>query len=341
MTTAYDGVPDALLALVPELASLPLPEERTADCARCVMLVENGRPSADPSAFHPSTKCCTYHPQLPNFLAGRALRAGGVARDKVRARLLVPDGLEPAGILPPAPWRTAYEASREVTFGRDPALRCPFYVDGDLSCGIWEHRNSVCRSWFCRTDAGYPTQRLWRAASDALSRAEFDLADAVATLGRAPGRDAPPAAWERWYRFCADAVDHARPDAVARVASPRLAELRQRLKEAAAAVEDPLPDVVIPSIRAARPDGDGVYLAGYSLFDDVRVDARIFAWLSRLDGHTTWSDAAEALPDGLVVDHDVVAELFRVRAVRAPSDGDAAADGDADPHAFGSDPGFQ
>ena len=64
------------------------------------------------------------------------------------------------------------------------------------------------------------------------------------------------------------------------------------MAEASTALDDPLPDVLVPAIRAARPDGDGVFLAGYSLFDDVRVDARIFAWLSRLDGSRTWVDAA-------------------------------------------------
>src|SRR5580692_10598849 len=54
------------------VAGGPIPAEVKATCDRCAMLAP---PSArtDVVHFRPETKCCTFQPSLPNFLAGRIL----------------------------------------------------------------------------------------------------------------------------------------------------------------------------------------------------------------------------------------------------------------------------
>jgi len=54
----------------------PIPAETRAPCQQCAMCPPNAGAAAAPSSpdyFNPQTKCCTYLPQLPNFLVGRIL----------------------------------------------------------------------------------------------------------------------------------------------------------------------------------------------------------------------------------------------------------------------------
>ena len=50
----------------------PIPAETRATCDRCVMLPTEGS-APDAVFFSPITKCCTYQPTIPNFLAAAGL----------------------------------------------------------------------------------------------------------------------------------------------------------------------------------------------------------------------------------------------------------------------------
>src|SRR5436190_23566607 len=65
------------------------PEATCDDCAMCPSA--GTAPAASTLYFNPDAKCCTYIPELPNYLVGRILSEADPAlahgRDTVRSRL--------------------------------------------------------------------------------------------------------------------------------------------------------------------------------------------------------------------------------------------------------------
>ena len=128
--------------------------------------------------FDSTTRCCTYHPELPNFLVGPILAdtdAGMAAgRRSVGARLGRGVAVTPLGLGTPATYTLLY-ANGTDGFGASHALRCPHHLD-DGGCGIWTHRMSVCATWFCKYSRGAVGSKFWRALQALLAGVEHDLA---------------------------------------------------------------------------------------------------------------------------------------------------------------------
>jgi hypothetical protein len=154
----------------------PPVSEPLATCDACVMLPE-GNERHEPGTFNPTTKCCTYTPRLASFLVGAVLADDAPAMAEGRARLLARiasrAGVSPLGIGP-----RAYEAALYGTerFGTSEILRCPYYVLDGGGCSIWLHRNSTCRTWFCKHGRGGVGKRFWRALERLLTAAEMAVA---------------------------------------------------------------------------------------------------------------------------------------------------------------------
>jgi hypothetical protein len=112
-----------------ELAGITSPSaEKPATCDDCAMW--RGSPAAGTKvAFSRETKCCTYPPNLANFLVGGALRPGerDAGRASVHARIAARVGVTPLGLDWPAPTALLATHARHE-FGRSVALRCPHYV---------------------------------------------------------------------------------------------------------------------------------------------------------------------------------------------------------------------
>ena len=164
----------------------PLPQETKATCATCVMCPPTSRtPEPGASYFHPQTKCCTWLPELPNFLVGRILadaspqmRAG---RLSVEERLQKGVAVTPFGFGQDALYQQLYNAAMykqaHGTFsGRSRPLRCPHYVEEGGRCGIWKHRNARCATWFCKHERGATGSRFWMAIKELLGAVEEGLA---------------------------------------------------------------------------------------------------------------------------------------------------------------------
>ena len=272
------------------------------------------------------SKCCTYHPQLHNFLAGAVLADDGPALAPARARLeaalATRTGVSPLGVLGPRSYWLLYDASPEA-FGRGEELRCPFYDEPTGGCGIWRVRESTCATWFCKHDRGAVGEGFWAAARrllQALERAvarhclvELDLGpDALAAvlaetpagpeLGAPADEAAIARAWGSWrgrerdlYLACAEIVRVMSPAAVlaAGGADARLrAEiLRARFRE----LRDEQPPAVplrAGSLEVVDTAPPGCVLVGYRRLDPVEVPQALAAALLRFDGR----------PTGVVVD---------------------------------------
>lgn len=146
-----------------EAAFEVIPRESRADCPNCPLCRE-GSGSLD--TFSPDTKCCTYFPDLPNFLVGAILVDPDThhqVRDSISDRIEDHSSASPLGISRPPLYALTYEAVKDRCFGKAPSLLCPYYVkDNGGLCGIWQHRNSACATWFCKHVAGTWGRAFWR-----------------------------------------------------------------------------------------------------------------------------------------------------------------------------------
>ncbi|HEY2708836.1 MAG TPA: hypothetical protein VGI95_12360 [Caulobacteraceae bacterium] len=148
------------------LLEAPIPRERVATCDNCVMC-----PPPDASAtdtyFRPDTKCCTFTPNLPNFLVGAALAdddpEAAAGRASLTARIAAGASVTPLGLGQPAVYRSLYGNAQ--AYGRSRALLCPHFDEaGGGRCGIWRHRDAVCATWFCKHVRGEVGHDFWRGA---------------------------------------------------------------------------------------------------------------------------------------------------------------------------------
>jgi hypothetical protein len=176
-------LPPLYAAWVDEILQAPIPKETKATCDDCVMLSPGKEPHAGSGySFDPRTKCCTYIPELPNFLVGRILCDDDPAFAKGRATLVkrLDEGVAvtPLGVGRSPTYRLLYEhAAGLMAFGRNRALRCPHYLEDEGgTCGIWRHRKSTCATWFCKYVRGATGLSFWRAVHQLLGTAEESLA---------------------------------------------------------------------------------------------------------------------------------------------------------------------
>ena len=302
------------------------------------------------------SKCCTYHPQLHNFLAGAVLADADPALARARARLeaalAARTGVSPLGVLGPRSYWVLYEATPEA-FGRGEELRCPFYDEASGGCGIWRLRESTCATWFCKHDRGAVGEGFWAAARrllQALERAvarhclvELDLgSDALAAvlaespagpeLGAPADEAAIARAWGPWrgrarelFLVCARIARGLSPAAVlaAGGADARLrAEiLRARFRELGDE-GPPTGPLRAGSLEVVDTDPPACVLVGYRRLDPVEVPQALAAALLRFDGRPTEVVAEEIRRElGIVLDGPTLRTLadFRLLVPAEPS----------------------
>lgn len=144
-----------------------IPRESQANCSNCVMCSSGtAQPSDRTYFFNPEIKCCTYIPDLPNFLVGRILSdedpAAQFGRSTVEKRIAEGIGVTPLGLAQPPVFSLLYNNSSQF-FGQARNLRCPHYSTEDGGgCGIWRNRYSTCATWFCKHVRGQVGYAFWR-----------------------------------------------------------------------------------------------------------------------------------------------------------------------------------
>jgi hypothetical protein len=135
-----------------------------------------------PSSLHtydPTIKCCTFLPELHNFLVGRVLadRSPDAAegRETVVARVRSRAAVTPLGLGKPRAYTLLYRNQGRNDFGSTRSFRCPHYLE-DGRCGVWRHRESTCATWFCKHVRGANGAGFWRAVHQLLQAVERSLA---------------------------------------------------------------------------------------------------------------------------------------------------------------------
>jgi hypothetical protein len=151
--------------------------EPRATCNNCPMCKSSNPPAKKDYSFNLDTKCCTYQPELPNFLVGGFLADDDPGFNEVKENFLARVShynITPLGIAPPFWTSFSFKMKR---FGKHEELKCPFYL-GHLGglCGIWKYRNGTCSTYYCKHERGAVGYRFWRKLEDTLFAAEKRLA---------------------------------------------------------------------------------------------------------------------------------------------------------------------
>ncbi len=312
---AIATLPRAMRELVLELEGFDLPVETRSTCGACAVAAPGGQQSLD-RPFHQDARCCTYHPNLPGFLVGRALARGGPGRERVLARLEDPEGLSPSGIAETSVWNRPRRAD---WFGRDPDQMCPYWVGGELACGIWEDRDSVCRTWYCRYLDGNRSYEAWQALNRLLRIIELRLGWFLLQVGEPPTAMTPEALVP-WFRWCAERVDAMSAVELAELIDAKVYDRIASVEERLAEVGPPLPEVVTPSVAQLEREHGRVWLVGFSILSGVWAPPSVFEFLSRLDGERPWREAlaqSNALAE-VPLTEELVHELWSNQIVSVP-----------------------
>jgi len=234
-----DMLPAVHRHLLPAIFDTSLPEESLATCNNCAMSVPDVRPENTPEGyFRPDVKCCSFHPNLPNFLVGAILADDrpdmAEGQRRLRFRLQSRQGVGPVWLAAPRKYTLLFLASRKTSFGRSLILRCPYFSPESSNCSIWRHRDAVCTTFFCKHVGGTEGEATWRSIEMILRLTERRLAEYAANvlglgMANAPTNldnltleeleDRPPddetyaALWGDWanreetyYRACRDIV---------------------------------------------------------------------------------------------------------------------------------------
>ncbi|MEZ5063795.1 MAG: hypothetical protein R3B81_03625 [bacterium] len=155
----------------------PIPAETHATCAECAMCrpAEARLPSR--IYFEPETKCCTYLPELPNYLVGGVLTDPHThphGRASLEVRIDAGVRVTPLGVGIPGPIELLLR-NESGAFGRARGLRCPHYVADQGLCGIRDHCGAACTTYFCKHVRGAAGFEFWEAVKELLFAAQRTL----------------------------------------------------------------------------------------------------------------------------------------------------------------------
>jgi hypothetical protein len=189
MTDSLRGIlPPVYRPLFDPFFDRPKVVETRATCDKCAMC-DHGTPSPVPmDYFRPDTKCCTFHPQLPNYLVGAILADPSPEMEegkrRVREQIKLRFGATPHWLNRPRKMSLILLGYSEG-FGRAKSLLCPYFNVDDpaASCTIWRHRETVCLTYYCKYSAGKRGFDFWIAFKNYLAHVQRRLvkfaADAV------------------------------------------------------------------------------------------------------------------------------------------------------------------
>lgn len=181
MPSLLDGMPALYTRLLPELFTQQVPREEKATCSDCAMCAP--KDAVEPvdgvsRFFRPDTKCCTYHPRLPNYLVGGLLAdpdpQWAEGQRRMRERIDSRVAISPQWVRPPAKYQLFYSNQRNA-FGKAAALRCPFYEGEQGLCTIWPYREAVCSTYYCKYVAGADGRNFWTSVKSFLTLVEIQL----------------------------------------------------------------------------------------------------------------------------------------------------------------------
>lgn len=352
-------LPSIYAHLFSDVFDQPSVVETRATCDDCAMC-DKGEPTPVPmDYFRPDTKCCTYHPFLPNFLVGAILADTGPeleeGRRRLREKIASRISVTPRWIAPPRKYGVLMEAARAAGFfGRTKAALCPYFDSADGGrCTVWAYRDNICSTYFCKYTSGKLGWEFWSALKEYLSHVEKVLSryaavavdpEANVSQIQQPGKltiedleDRGPkdaeyaAAWGKWvgreeefYIAC-----HERVKAMTREEFATQVDgldsgqkVLKALRQAYATVTSPvLPSSLVrnPKMRQ-RHVGDNVVVTSYSTIDALALDKDLFEVLGTLRSEESLeANLARLAADGIELAPELLHYLFAHGILVAPA----------------------
>lgn len=335
--------------LSPELEK-PAVKETRADCANCQMCNQGTMPAeAEAVYFRPDTKCCTYHPSIPNYLVGAILRDGAPdmqeGKRRIKERIASRIGVYPYSLAPPAKFLLLYDASRGSSFGRSTTLKCPYLTDAGL-CSVWRHRETICSTFYCKYDGGEAGVAFWKTWKAYLQHVESSLAvwssksmarDLVnpplektkltlEDLEDKPPKDALYASWwgswvgreEEYYVACYNKVRNLSKKDFAKLVdeTPKGKQLLADFRTRYAALSTPfLPERLAVNTRMRRlPVADGMAITTpYNPYDSMILEKELFEVLEKITYDKPLADTRAELAEkeGIELADELLVHLVR------------------------------
>lgn len=167
-------VPEIWRYMLPTLEFKRFPSECGSTCSACPKVAEEN--------FHPDIRCCSYHPRIPNVLLGFALEDPETAPliEKVIGEgLTIPEGLQST----PVEFQSSARQSAAPRGSGANEVVCHFLDAANRRCGIYNYRNSVCATFFCKFDRPNG-EEFWQSLQDLAGQCEAALSQwAIAKAG--------------------------------------------------------------------------------------------------------------------------------------------------------------
>jgi Fe-S-cluster containining protein len=351
-------LPPVYRGIFNELFDKPKISETRATCNRCSMCDHGDGSPVTMEFFNPSTKCCTFFPQLPNYLVGAILadETPEMAEGKRRIQKLIAGrvGITPEHLSRPRKMSLILSAYQEA-FGRAGSLMCPLY-DGDNpagNCTIWRHREAICMTYHCKYVDGQRGYDFWTALKNYLGHVQRTLAKnsakavdpkviepvfkknllSVEDIEDLPPKERDYAAWwgpwvgreEEFYLKCHEWVRKISPAEFAHNIDQH-AEGKPYF-DALAARYGALEHKVLPQslVRNARMKedhvGEKVVVTTYHRFDSFSLDKDLYEVVGLLKADQTLEQNLERLKteEGIELTPDLIEYLFAAGVLVEPT----------------------
>lgn len=319
-----------------EFLGKPLPAEIHATCHDCAMAPPNSGACGCDVVFRPELKCCTFMPDIPNFLAGAVL--ADESPEAAEGRALFDRNAEarafvtPLGAFPPEHYSVLYKFNAGNFFGRSESLKCPYFIMEGGLCGIWRHRNGRCSTWFCRHERGAVGKNLWLRVDKLLSAVESSLAkwcllqldigpDAMAAWIPPSGDPVPGTrgAWGEWagkerelFRACWRLVEPLNWKQVMQITGPEIHVLARLAAEAfrQRQIHQIPARLRCGHINVEPMDGGISRVWAYSLMDSLDLNSTLVSCLSMFNGNPTGETLMRLeLEHGIRLEPDLLQKL--------------------------------
>ena len=367
----------ASLFAAPGVFDRPAVLEERATCDKCAMCDHGQIAPVEMDYFEPNAKCCTYYPTLANYLVGAILADQGEelaeGRRRLREKIATRIGVTPENVMASRKYTLIYTAaSSSGAFGRSKNLLCPYFdVANGGRCTVWQYRDAVCSTYFCKHADGKPGWEFWNTVKGYLSHVERSLAAATARtvdptvtepaieqfrLSLEDVEDLPPTAteyaryWGKWVgreeEFYVACYEQARKVKVEEFAlnvddTPNGRRYAAELEARYDAIKA---KTVLPSslVRASgmktRHAGENVVVTSYNAYDALSIERELYEVLGKLDGKQTLAENLARLDkeENVQLAPELLHYLYTHGVVVAPDPPKAdakAAPGPVDPHA--------
>jgi len=165
----------------PQFFKSSIPEETLATCSNCAMVCNDPskKDQLAQKTYLPDRKCCTYHPNIPNYLIGGLLSDTDPSmtegKNRIREKIKARTGVTPLGVYSPKYYSVLYKSGSSSGFGLSKNLICPYFVTESGACSVWKYREAVCSTYFCKTVGGDSGKVFWEGIKRYLSRAQTAL----------------------------------------------------------------------------------------------------------------------------------------------------------------------